>query len=142
MKLIVFFTALFSFTTHAEDRIVKCAALDSLNTEYSFEMNIDSGAIKVMPADGLWKTLYSETKKCGLNVGKVVCSQAISHNLDKPNQPHFAVALAVTCKSKGGLILKELSGSAEINRFGDGYGSFVCGALSTNELQLSNCAVY
>ncbi len=76
-----------------------------------------------------------------MNIGDAICTQVINHNLDKPNQPHFAVSLSIKCKSKGGITLKQFNGVAEINRFGDGYGSFVCGKLTSNDLTLSNCTV-
>jgi hypothetical protein len=138
----LFLTTLLSLTVHAQDRIVKCAAVDGLDREYSFEMNVDSGVIKTMTTDGFWKVLFSDEKKCGMNIGKAVCSQTMRRNLDKPNQSHFAIVFSNICKSKGGGYLKELNGVAEINRFGDSHGTFVCGSLPSNELQLSNCMIH
>ncbi len=57
MKLIsIFVTSLFYIIAHADDRLILCEALDKLDREYFFEMNIDSGYIKVMPSGGVWKT--------------------------------------------------------------------------------------
>jgi hypothetical protein len=143
MKLTIFFFATFlTIAAQANERIVKCQAIDSLDNLSVFEMNIDSGAIKTTPTNKVAKVLYSEAKKCGLNLGKAVCKQTIQHNMDMPNQPHFALLFQVSCKSGGGTVLKHMNGTAEINRFGDGNGSFVCGTLSSNELQLSNCTVH
>lgn len=143
MKYITIFAiSLSSMIVHAQDRILKCNALDNLGNEYSFEMNLSTGDIKKTTAEGSLKTLYSDEKRCGLNVGKAVCSQVLNHNLDKPDQPYYAVTFNIRCKSKGGTILQEFNGSAEINRSGDGYGSFMCGSLPSNELQLSNCSFY
>lgn len=125
----------------AKDRFAKCEARDRLDRVYDFQMNVDAGTIKTTATDGSQKVSYSDTKKCGLNVGSAVCSETIVHNLDEPGQTHFAVEFKAICKSKAGKIRKELNGSAEINRSGDGLGSFVCGALPSNELQLSNCVV-
>jgi len=142
MKLTsIFFATFLSITAQASQRIVRCEAVDGFDNQYSFSMNVDSGEIKTMPLGGVWKTLYSEQKKCGLKVGGAVCSQTVQQNLDMPDQPHFAVVFRVSCKSIGGTVLREMNGAAEINRFGEGSGSFICGPRSSNELQLSNCSV-
>lgn len=142
MKFIaVLFPVLLSFTAGAQDRVIKCDATDSSDRDYSFEFNVDSRVIQKKASGGNWKILYSDAKKCGLEIGKAGCSQTIQHNFNIPGQAHFVVKFDSRCISDGGTIHKEMNGVAEINQFGDGYGKFVCGSLSSNELQLSNCTV-
>lgn len=122
--------------------IINCSASDTLEREYLFELNVGSGEIRKKAAhDSSWSLLYNTQKKCGLTLGSATCEQRLVHNIDNPEKPHFAVKFGVNCKTAKGRPLPELGGRSEINSSGDGYGTFVCGKLPSNDLNLSNCSL-
>lgn len=127
----------FSF---ADSRKLTCDAVDSFDRTSQVEFNVDTGLLKMKDAASTsWKEVYSDQVACGLkNNNSENCVKNIWHNFDDSNAKIKSAAYSVRCKI-GNTHLIDQNGELEINRFGDGTGSFVCGRLSKHELYLTNC---
>lgn len=114
---------------NAADRLFTCNAIDSFDRKSNFEINVDSGAIKMKASSGHeWKVLYANRLNCGLKTpASVICRRQLIHNFDNPQRPYEAVTDTIRCHDKSGRPLIDLNGTLEINRFGDRSGLFVCG---------------
>lgn len=125
----------------AAERFFVCDATDGLDRASVFEVNVDSGVVRAKRADkSVWKILYSNKVSCGLKIpASHSCRRNLVHNFDTPQRPHLAATDTIRCVDRSGRPVIELNGNMEINRFGDGLGSFVCGRFSTNNLALENC---
>lgn len=127
----------FSF---AQSRILTCDAVDNFDRVSQIEFNVDTGSLKMKgAAASSWNDIYSDQLACGLKVNNPKnCTKNIWHNFDEPNAKNKSASYSVRCKV-GKRDIVDQNGELEINRFGDGTGSFICGRLSKHELSLANC---
>ena len=142
MRSILSFVVIICFhsLSWAAGRTVTCDSVDSFQNASQIEFNIDTGYLRMKEASG-WTDLYTEQLACGLKVGNPNnCVKKISHNFDNPQAISKAAVFSVRCKS-GSNNLTELNGDLEINRSGNGAGSFVCGRLSKHALYLTQCRI-
>lgn len=130
-------TCNFSF---AASRVLTCDAVDSIDRTSQIEFNVDTGDLKMKDAmASAWQDVYSAQVSCGLkNRNPKNCVKNIWHNLDDSNAKNKSAAYSVRCKI-GDTNIVDQNGELEINRSGDGTGSFVCGRLSKHDLYLTNC---
>lgn len=145
MQLIFVLTSLFSAISFANtNQTFTCDSTDSLERQSVFELNVDTGVIKLKSTqvpNTKWKILYSDDIACGHKIStSVTCTRQLQHNFGKPNKPYAAAADSMRCVLRGKPEI-QLNGDLEINRFGDGTGIFVCGTLSSNSLMLKSCKV-
>ncbi|OFZ46026.1 MAG: hypothetical protein A2381_00515 [Bdellovibrionales bacterium RIFOXYB1_FULL_37_110] len=147
MRLIIVFTLLFStgLALANSGRTFKCNALNDIDQQSIFEINIDTGVIKmkdVQAAHADWLTLYSEDISCTHhNTTSVTCTRQLRHNFNDPDSSYKAITDSIRCVRPGGKPLIHLNGDLEINRFGDGTGTFACGTLTKYKLMLEGCKV-
>jgi len=145
MRLILIFTSLlFTIVGNATDRAFICNGVDSLDRQSIFELNVDTGVIRMKETSPIahWKIIYSDKISCTHKVPtSYTCTRQLKHNFDNPNKTHAAATDRIRCIRGNGKPVMELNGGLEINRFGDGTGSFVCGPLTRYSLMLENCQV-
>jgi hypothetical protein len=141
-SLLFVMTVLFCKISFANDRILTCESMDKFDRASQIEFNVDTGNLKMKDmASSNWVDVYSETAACGLKVkDSKTCAKQIWHNFDDLNVKNKSAFYSVKCKV-GNRDMIDQNGALEINRFGDGTGSFVCGQLSRHDLYLTNCKV-